>query len=203
MPSSGLSPAEIGKTPAGHFAATIASKSVTGSAAIRRFGSNWQRSGSSIDALPLRAHRGLRHHRRPSHRRAGGQERLDRLPLPPLVRLSLGLCGAARRRSRRSLSARAATRRRRPPAALPARHQCAAHQVPVRQPAWPRYPTSCRWKTPALRTTWCAARRPSVASSGSRCGAIPGSTTPAPRTRWSAEATRTSSSSAGPTDASW
>ena len=34
---------------------------------------------------PLRAHRRLRDHRRPSHRRTGRQERVDRLPLPSVV----------------------------------------------------------------------------------------------------------------------
>ena len=82
---------------------------------------------------PLRAHRRLRHHRRPSHGRAGGQERVDRLPLPPVVRLTLGVCSSPRRRSRRPLPDRAAARRRGAQAAVPARHQRAAHQVPVRQ----------------------------------------------------------------------
>ena len=88
---------------------------------------------ASYASKPLRAHRELRHHRRPSHRRPGGQGRVDRLPVPPVVRLTLGVCRAPRRRSRRPLPDRAAARRRGTSTALPARHQRAAHQVPVRQ----------------------------------------------------------------------
>ena len=64
----------------------------------------------------------------------------------PVVRLTVGVCRAPRRRARRTLPARAAARRRGPQAALPARHQRAAHPVP-RQPALPRCRTSCRWRT--------------------------------------------------------
>ena len=91
------------------------------------------RAMSVYAGKPLRAHRRLRHHRRPAHRRAGGHERVDRLPLPPVVRLAVGLCRASRCRTRRPLPDRAAARRRGTATALPARHQRTAHPVSLRQ----------------------------------------------------------------------
>ena len=69
--------------------------------------------------------------------------------------------------------------------------------------AWPRYPTSCRWRTPESRTTLSVGRRRSVASCASACAAIRDSTTPAPRTRWSGAARQKSCSSGAPARASW
>ena len=81
----------------------------------------------------LRAHRGLRRHRRPPHGRAGGQGRIDRFPVPAVLRLTLGICSPPRRRPRRPLPDRSAPRRRGAQAALPAGHQRAAHPFPVRR----------------------------------------------------------------------
>ena len=87
---------------------------------------------------------------------------------------------AAASRSRRSSTARRE-------AALPARHERAAHPLP-RRAAWPRCPTSCRWRMPASRTTSCVAPRPCVARCGSPCAATAFRLRPRHATRWSGAA---------------
>src|SRR6266576_4978696 len=55
------------------------------------------------DALPISA-RGLRDDRRHAHGSVGGQERVDRLAVPPAVRLRRLLRGAPRRRDERAVA---------------------------------------------------------------------------------------------------
>src|SRR5688572_9768433 len=89
-----------------------------------------QGGGSRVRDTSLRSHRGLRHHRRSSHGGAGGQGRLDRFPLPALLRLAVGVRRTPRRRARRPLPDRAAARRGDAQAALSARYQRPPHSLP-------------------------------------------------------------------------
>ncbi|CAA9313274.1 MAG: GH15, partial [uncultured Gemmatimonadaceae bacterium] len=78
----------------------------------------------------LRPHRVLRRDRRPADHRARRPRRVDRLPLPAVLRLAERVRRAARRRARWAVLDRAAARRGAAQAALPPRHQRAAHPLP-------------------------------------------------------------------------
>ena len=159
--------------------------------------------GTWSHGQPLRTDRGLRHHRRPPHGRARGQGRVDRLSVPPVVRLALGVRSAPRRRARRPLPDRASARRRGAEAALPARHQRPADAVPVRRRRGRGVRLhaggGCRRRAQPRASREDGPRRSAVSS----CAATHASTTRAPRTPWIAAATRKSCSSAAPARASW
>ena len=77
------------------------------------------------------ADRGLRDHRRPAHGRPGRQERLDRLPVVPDVRLADDLRRAPRRREGRPLQHLPPARdRRHQQADVPPRHEHPHHALP-------------------------------------------------------------------------